>query len=165
MDYSEYLDQMADLVPLVLLVQLDPKAIEDPVAYLAFQEDEVPVEMMEKRVHEEAMVSMEILEEMDEEAILVLADRLEQKATMDHRVHQEATADQETLVSMAKRVKMDHVVPPVLKEPPVWSDPPDHLATKALRAQEELGVIQAAMVITEVKESKELTVQLVSRER
>lgn len=60
---------------------------------------------------------------------------------------------------------MDHVVPPVLKEPPVWSDPPDHLATKALRAQEELGVIQAAMVITEVKESKELTVQLVSREK
>lgn len=101
MDYSEYLDQMEDLVPLVLLVQLDPKAIEDPVAYLAFQEDEVLVEMMEKRVHEEAMVSMEILEEMDEEAILVLADRLEQKATMDYRVHQEATAKQETLVLMA----------------------------------------------------------------
>jgi len=40
---------MEDLVPLVLLVQLDPKAIEDPVAYLAFQEDEVLVEMMEKR--------------------------------------------------------------------------------------------------------------------
>lgn len=155
---------MEDLVLLVLLVQPDPKAIEDPVACLASQEDEVPVEVMEKRVHEETMVSMEILEKMDEQVILELADRVEQKEPMDHQVHLEATANPETPVLRAKMVTMEHVVPPVLREPPVWSERPDHPATKALRARKELLVIQAAMVISEIKESKELTVQLVSRE-
>lgn len=76
MDCLEFLGQMETLVPQVLLVQSESKAIEDPVAYPASQEDEVPSEMKEKRVAEETVVATEVMEKMDEKAILELGDLL-----------------------------------------------------------------------------------------
>lgn len=76
MDCLEFLGQMETLVPQVLLVQSESKAIEDPVAYPASQEDEVPSEMKEKRVAEETVVTTEVMEKMDEKAILELGGLL-----------------------------------------------------------------------------------------
>ena len=55
-----------------------------------------------------------------------------------HRVNIIAPQFKIGLWFFVARVTMEFVVPPVLTEPPVWSEQPDHPATKALRARKEL---------------------------